>query len=110
MDLDADCVIRAAAFTFPDERRAGHDDALPWSALHAGFILAGARVPLIAQQGIFKLAILDLPLSNRTAAPEEGKPPCEDGMGPAESAPIDEQEQDLRRNYLTRVTLKTASP
>jgi putative restriction endonuclease len=83
MDLDADRAIRAYAFSFLDDQRARHGDALPWSVLHGGFTFAGRRVPLIAQQGIFKPAVLDVPLSIRTAAPEEGKPrPYEDGMGP----------------------------
>src|SRR5271166_4423007 len=83
MDLAADQAIRAAAFAFLDEQRGRHGDALPWSTLLKGFTFDGRRVPLIAQQGIFKPAVLDLPLSIRTTAPEEGKPlPYEDGIGP----------------------------
>jgi putative restriction endonuclease len=83
MELDADRAIRASAFSFLDDQRARHGDAVPWSVLHAGFTFSGRRVPLIAQQGIFKPAVLDLPLTIRTTAPEEGKaPPYEDGMGP----------------------------
>jgi putative restriction endonuclease len=83
MDLDAERAIRASAFSFLDAQRARHGDALPWSILQQGFTFDGRRVPLIAQQGIFKPAILDLPLSIRTTPPEEGKPPpYEDGMGP----------------------------
>jgi putative restriction endonuclease len=83
MDRAADQAIRVAAFAFLDEQRSRHGDALPWSTLLKGLTFDGRRVPLISQQGIFKPAILDLPLSIRTTAPEEGKPPpYEDGMGP----------------------------
>ena len=78
-----DAAIRLAAFTFLDAQRARHGDAVPWSVLHQGFTYDGRRVPLVSQQGIFKPAVLDLPLSIRTTAPQEGKPPpYEDGMGP----------------------------
>jgi putative restriction endonuclease len=83
VDTAADQAIRAAAFAFLDEQRNRHGDALSWSTLQQGFTFDGRRVPLIAQQGIFKPAVLDLPLSIRTTPPEEGKPlPYEDGMGP----------------------------
>jgi putative restriction endonuclease len=83
MDMAADQAIRAAAFAFLDAHRSRYGDAVPWSTLQQGFTFDGRRVPLIAQQGIFKPAVLDLPLSIRTTAPEEGKPlPYEDGMGP----------------------------
>jgi len=82
MDLAADHTIRMAAFAFLDAQRARHGDALPWSTLLQGFTFDGRRVPLISQQGIFKPAVIDLPLSIRTTPPEEGKPPpYEDGMG-----------------------------
>ncbi len=82
-DLAADQAIRIAAFAFLDAQRARHGDALSWSTLLRGLTVAGRRVPLISQQGIFKPAVLDIPLSIRTTAPEEGKPPpYEDGMGP----------------------------
>jgi len=83
VDLAADQSIRVAAFSFLDEQRARHGDAVPWSTLLQGFTAGGRRVPLISQQGIFKPAVLDLPLSIRTTPPEDGKaPPYEDGMGP----------------------------
>jgi putative restriction endonuclease len=83
MDLAADRSIRATAFCFLDAQRVRHGDALPWAVLLEGFSFAGRRVPLVSQQGIFKPAVMDLPLSIRTAPPEEGKPPpYEDGVGP----------------------------
>jgi putative restriction endonuclease len=44
-----------------------HGDVLPWSLLLEGFSYEGRRVPLLSQQGIFKPAILDVPLSIRTS-------------------------------------------
>jgi len=83
MEPAADQAIRVAAFAFLDGQRGRHGDALPWSTLLQGFTFEGRRVPLISQQGIFKPAVLDLPLSIRTTAPDEGKPPpYEDGIGP----------------------------
>jgi putative restriction endonuclease len=83
MTASSDSAIRLAAFAFLDAQRARHGDALPWATLLQGFTFDGRRVPLISQQGIFKPAVLDLPLSIRTTPPEEGKPPpYEDGMAP----------------------------
>ena len=83
MDPAADHAVRIAAFAFLDAQRARHGDALSWATLLQGFTFEGRRVPLISQQGIFKPAVIELPLSIRTTAPEEGKPPpYEDGMGP----------------------------
>ena len=42
------------------------DSALPWSILAQGFQFKGRRVPLVSQQGIFKPAVCELPLSIRT--------------------------------------------
>jgi putative restriction endonuclease len=82
MDAAADQAIRVASFAFLDAQRARHGDALPWSTLLEGFIFEGRRVPLTSQQGIYKPAVHDLPISIRTTPPEEGQPPpYEDGMG-----------------------------
>jgi putative restriction endonuclease len=44
-----------------------HGDVLPWSLLLRGFDHDGRRVPLVSQQGIFKPAVCELPLSLRTS-------------------------------------------
>jgi putative restriction endonuclease len=44
------------------------DELLEWRTLARGFELDGVRVPLVSQQGIFKPAVCDLPLSIRTSA------------------------------------------
>jgi putative restriction endonuclease len=44
------------------------DEPLEWRTLARGFDLDGERVPLLSQQGIFKPAVCDLPLSIRTSA------------------------------------------
>lgn len=55
-----------------------HGDVLPWKLLSQGFVLDGIRVPLVSQQGIFKPAVMGLPLSIRTSA--DG--PYDDAFGP----------------------------
>jgi putative restriction endonuclease len=57
---------------------------LPYQQLVAGFDFEGRRVPLIAPQGIFKPAILDLPLSITTTPPSDRKPrPYDDEFEPS---------------------------
>lgn len=68
-------MVRLAAFGFLDGLTRVHGDALPRSALQQGFDFQGTRVPLVGPQGIFKPAIMDVPLSITTAPPVEGKPP-----------------------------------
>ncbi len=64
---DHDAQVRAAAFRYLEEQTLIHGpDGLPWKVLAGGFDFQGKRVPLVSQQGIFKPAILDLPLSMRT--------------------------------------------
>ncbi|NKB86606.1 MAG: HNH endonuclease [Acidobacteria bacterium] len=43
------------------------DDVLPWKLIAQGFEFKGRRVPLVSQQGIFKPAVCDLPISIRTS-------------------------------------------
>ena len=66
---DLDARVRLAAFAFLDRLRETHRDTLPYAQLLAGFDFEGRRLPLLAPQGIFKPAILDLPLSITTVPP-----------------------------------------
>lgn len=59
--------VRAAAFEWLQAQTRVHDDVLPWQLLLRGFDFGGRRVPLLSQQGIFKPAVLDVPLSIRTS-------------------------------------------
>jgi putative restriction endonuclease len=80
-----DAAVRTAAFEFLARlgRRQGEDwPSVARSVLSAGFDFGGRRVPLIGPQGIFKPAVLDLPLSITTAPPVEGKrAPYDDEFG-----------------------------
>jgi putative restriction endonuclease len=67
MATDSDLPVRLAAFRWLEEQRAVHGEVLPWSLLLAGFSMAGERVPLVSQQGIFKPRLCRLPLSIRTS-------------------------------------------
>ncbi len=66
-DRAHDARVRAAAFDWLTSLVATHGDVLPRSALAEGFQLQGKRVPLLGPQGIFKPAVLDIPLSITTA-------------------------------------------
>ena len=64
-----DLPIRLAAFQWLSEQAAIHGDVLPRRPLlEKGFTYQGQRVPLVSAQGIFKPAIMDLPLSITTTA------------------------------------------
>src|SRR5262245_41872064 len=80
-DFDAD--LRVQAFRFLDDLRAARGDALPRELLIAGFTFRGKRVALMSpQQGIFKPAQLEIPLSIMTAPEKKGRPrPYEDSVG-----------------------------
>jgi len=56
-----------------------HGGVLPRSLLAQGFVYEGTRIPLVAPQGIFKPASMDLPLSITTTA--DG--PYKDAFGPS---------------------------
>jgi putative restriction endonuclease len=76
-----DAAIRTAAVSFLSA--IGLYQAEQWpvvsrSTLSVGFEFQGRRVPLIGPQGIFKPAVLDLPLSITTAPRVEGKAPAYD--------------------------------
>jgi len=68
LDPVPDARVRSAAFDWLADQVARHGDVLPRSVLALGFLLGGARVPLVGPQGIFKPRILhDAPLSITTA-------------------------------------------
>lgn len=62
-----DAQIRTAAFEWLSAQVSIHGDVLPWALLSSGFQWEARRVPLLSQQGIFKPAVLDVPLSIRTS-------------------------------------------
>lgn len=66
-DRASDARIRAAVFRWLENQVSLHGDVLPWKVLLEGLDVDGKRVPLLSQQGIFKPAVLDVPLSIRTS-------------------------------------------
>lgn len=68
MVLSSDVRIRHSAFDWLARQVEAHGDVLPWALLLQGFAFEGTRVPLVSQQGIFKPALMELPLSIRTSA------------------------------------------
>jgi len=71
---ELDGLVRVAAFQFLETQVMIHGEVLPWSVLTSGFTYNGTRVPLIGASGIWKPAVLDLPISIATAPPTVGKP------------------------------------
>lgn len=67
-DRSHDSRVRTAVFDWLQNQVTLHGDVLPWSVLLGGCEVEGRRVPLLSQQGIFKPAVLDVPLSIRTSA------------------------------------------
>lgn len=67
MNAERDRLIRIAAFAHLDQLTTTHGDVLPWATLREGFLYDGQVVRLIAQQGIFKPAVMELPLSITTS-------------------------------------------
>lgn len=65
MDVD-EAVIRTAAIQYVHDLRDRHDGFVPWSALVA-FEWQGAKVPLIGASGIWKPAVLSVPISITTS-------------------------------------------
>jgi putative restriction endonuclease len=87
MTGDQDLRVRLAAFEFLAERTRLHGDVLPARVLMHEFTFEGERIPLKGQQGIFKPAKLDLPLSITTAAVEAGRErPYDDAFAPGGDA------------------------
>jgi len=70
---DLDTAVRLAAFRFLEIQTTLHGDVLPWSVLTGGFRHNGEVVTLIGQTGIWKPAMLDLPISIATAPPAPGR-------------------------------------
>lgn len=71
--------VRLAAFEFLDEQTLRHGEVLSWELLKNGFSHQGTKIQLIGASGIWKPAILDLPISITTAPPKSGRPaPYED--------------------------------
>lgn len=65
-DRAQDARYRAAAFEFLSDQIERHGDVLPRSILAHGFELDQRTVPLLGPQGIFKPAVMDVPLSMTT--------------------------------------------
>jgi len=82
MPDDRDVAVRLRAFDFlAEQRRRFGESSLPRAVLERGFDFEGARVPQIGAQGIFKPAILDVPLTITTAPPVEHRErPYDDGF------------------------------
>lgn len=80
LDLTRELEVRAAAFGYLDRVTAGGTRPIRWTALQE-FTFAGERIHLASQQGIFKPASLDLPISIRTAPPRpDGTQPYADEL------------------------------
>lgn len=72
--VSLDDAVRTSAFAFLREESSRNPEGLlPYKTLLKGFEFRGSRIPLIGPQGIFKPALLDLPLSINTAPPKPGK-------------------------------------
>ncbi|HUY24586.1 MAG TPA: HNH endonuclease [Candidatus Saccharimonadales bacterium] len=77
-----DSRIRSAAFEFLGQLTLRYGDVLPSTELRAGFVYEGRRVPMMGPQGIFKPAVLELPLSITTVPVVAGKTrPYQDELG-----------------------------
>ena len=75
---DIDRRVRLATFDWLREQADLYGDVLPRTLLAHGFVVAGHRIHLVSQQGIFKPAILDIPLTITTVAGG----PYDDHFGP----------------------------
>ena len=73
-----DTKVRHSAFDWLAVQVEAHGDVLPWTLLTQGFVWEGRRVPLVSQQGIFKPAVMEFPLSIRTSP----HGPYDDAFGP----------------------------
>ena len=77
-----DSRIRSAAFAFLSELTLRHGEVLPAAELRVGFSHQGQRVPLMGPQGIFKPALLELPLSITSVPVVAGRArPYQDELG-----------------------------
>jgi len=59
--------IRIAAFAWLGKQSLLYDDVLPWNVLQRGFTFQDHAVPLIGARGIWKPAIMQLPISITTS-------------------------------------------
>jgi putative restriction endonuclease len=75
----ADYPIRRAAFDWLEMQSDLHGGVLPRPLLAQGFVYEGTRIPLVAPQGIFKPASMELPLSITTTSGG----PYKDAFGPS---------------------------
>lgn len=66
MDSQLDLAVRLRAFAWLAEQADRYGDQIPRRVLSQGFAFRGMRIPLVGPQGIFKPAVLDLPLSITT--------------------------------------------
>jgi putative restriction endonuclease len=83
MDRDLDQLIRRAAFTHLRHLTESFGNVVPYRILAGGFPFKSRIVHLVAQQGIFIPAGMDVPLSIRTTAERtDGSRPYEDEVGP----------------------------
>ncbi len=70
--MDSQNLIRAMAFDYVDQLSNHGEQPIAWSDL-VNFRFEGQRVPLVSQQGIFKPAVLDLPISMRSTYRDPGQ-------------------------------------
>ena len=66
-DRNHDARVREAAFRWLAEQVLVHGDVLPRTILAQGFTFANQRVPVVGPQGIFKPAVMQVPLSITTS-------------------------------------------
>jgi putative restriction endonuclease len=92
-EADFDGAVRAAAFAYLDVVSNHGEEPVSWDDLRR-FTFRGQPIHLVSQQGIFKPAALDLPISIRTA------PPRTDGTRPY----LDEVTSDYYLVYRYRGT------
>ena len=75
--------VRLAAFAYLGHLTQVHGDVLPLGVLREGFAYRGRNIKLVGPQGIFKPAIMSLPLSITTVPPNPRKErPYDDSFGP----------------------------
>ena len=76
-DREHDARVRGAAFEWLARQVSIHGDVLPRQNLARGFELEGQRVPVLGPQGIFKPALMQVPLSITTSP----RRPYDDAIG-----------------------------
>lgn len=78
--MDRQSLIRATALAYVDQLSEHGERPVAWPDL-VSFRFEGTRIPLVSQQGIFKPAALDLPISIRTTYRPPGQArPYEDQL------------------------------